>query len=93
MAHHYLCKGGDLAEGCARGFDPCGEGVDTIFVVCKDRRLHAYRDACPHYGDTPMAWRKDAYLDGGATRIVCSAHGAQFAIAAPDDIYAVMEET
>ena len=115
MAHHYLCKGSDLAEGCARGFDPRGEGVDTVFVVRKDGRLHAYRDACPHYGDTPMAWRKDAYLDGAATRIVCSAHGAQFAIdtgictlgpclgqaltpvplaiAAPDDVYAVLEQT
>jgi hypothetical protein len=37
MAHHDLCKGGGVAEGCA--------------------------------------------------------HGAQFAIAAPDDIYAVLEET
>jgi len=81
MAHHYLCKGRDLAEGCARGFDPRGEGNDTIFVVRKDGRLHAYRDACPHYGDTPMAWRKDAYLNGDATRIVCHAHGAQFDIA------------
>ncbi len=28
-----------------------------------------------------MAWRKDAYLNGDGTRIVCHAHGAQFEIA------------
>ena len=28
-----------------------------------------------------MAWRKDAYLNGDCSRIVCSAHGAQFDIA------------
>ncbi len=27
-----------------------------------------------------MAWRKDAYLNGDGTRIVCHAHGAQFDI-------------
>jgi nitrite reductase/ring-hydroxylating ferredoxin subunit len=27
-----------------------------------------------------MAWRKDAYLNGDRSRIVCSAHGAQFDI-------------
>jgi len=80
MAHFYLCKADELPEGAARGFDPRGEGCDTIFVVRKEGRLHAYRDACPHYGDTPMAWRKDAYLDGAGSRIVCSAHGAQFRI-------------
>lgn len=27
-----------------------------------------------------MAWRKDAYLNGDKSRIVCHAHGAQFEI-------------
>lgn len=76
----YLCRADAIGEGRARGFDPRGAGFDTMFVVHKDGRLHAWRDACPHYGDTPMAWRKDAYLDSAGTRIVCSAHGAQFII-------------
>lgn len=28
-----------------------------------------------------MAWRRDAYLNREATRIVCSGHGAEFDIA------------
>lgn len=39
----------------------------------------ASADARPHQG-TPMAWRKDAYLDAAGERIVCAAHGAQFEI-------------
>jgi nitrite reductase/ring-hydroxylating ferredoxin subunit len=71
----------DLADPGARGFDPFGAGHDTLFVVRRGAGVRAYRDACPHFGDTPMAWRKDAYLSGDGTRIVCSAHGAQFDIA------------
>ena len=37
-------------------------------------------DACPHYGDTPMAWRTDAYLNAARDRIVCASHGAEFEI-------------
>jgi nitrite reductase/ring-hydroxylating ferredoxin subunit len=66
----------DVPEGGARGYVEAG-----IFVVRKAGVLHAYRDACPHYGDTLLAWRRDAYLDAAGDRIVCSAHGAQFEIA------------
>jgi nitrite reductase/ring-hydroxylating ferredoxin subunit len=71
----------DLPDPGARGFDPARAGHDTVFVVRRGAELRAYRDACPHFGDTPMAWRKDAYLNGDGTRIVCHAHGAQFEIA------------
>jgi nitrite reductase/ring-hydroxylating ferredoxin subunit len=81
MASYYLCRVDEVPEGEARGFDPRREGADSMFVVRKEGRLHAWRDACPHYGNTSMAWRKDAYLDAAGERIVCSAHGAQFAIA------------
>jgi nitrite reductase/ring-hydroxylating ferredoxin subunit len=75
-----LCHRSELAEGSARGFDPQKRGRDTMFVVRRDG-LHAYRNACPHWGGTSLPWRKDAFLNGDATRIVCSAHGAQFDIA------------
>jgi nitrite reductase/ring-hydroxylating ferredoxin subunit len=75
-----LCHASELAEGAARGFDPHASGRDTMFVV-RRRGLHAYRNACPHWESTPLPWRKDAYLNADATRIVCSAHGAQFDIA------------
>ncbi|HVW53866.1 MAG TPA: Rieske (2Fe-2S) protein [Trinickia sp.] len=71
----------DLADPGALGCDPDCAGHDTLFVVRRGESLRAYRDACPHFGDTPMAWRKDAYLNGDGTRIVCHAHGAQFDIA------------
>jgi nitrite reductase/ring-hydroxylating ferredoxin subunit len=75
-----LCEAGELAEGAARGFDPAGIGRDTMFVV-RRRGLHAWRNACPHWGGTSMAWRKDAFLNHDASRIVCAAHGAEFDIA------------
>lgn len=78
MARVFLCAKHELAEGTARGFDPLGAGHDSMFVVRSSGRLYGWRDACPHYRDTPMAWRKDAYLNADASRIVCSAHGALF---------------
>ena len=74
-----LCDAGELAEGTSRGFDPTGTGRDTMFVVRRGG-LHAWRNACPHWGGTSMAWRKDAFLNREGTRIVCAAHGAQFEI-------------
>ena len=76
-----LCRVEDLPEGTARGFDPTRSGRDTMFVVRHGGAVVAYLDACPHYGSTPMAWRKDAYLKADGTKIVCSAHGAEFEIA------------
>jgi nitrite reductase/ring-hydroxylating ferredoxin subunit len=77
----------DLPDPGARGFDPEGLGRDTLFVVRSGALIHAWRDACPHFGDTPMAWRKDAYLNGDGTRIVCHAHGAQFDIASGECLF------
>lgn len=74
-----LCHLDDLPDGASRGFDPRGTGRDTLFVVRRGTALRAYLNACPHHG-TPMAWRKDAYLDAAGERIVCFAHGAQFEI-------------
>lgn len=75
-----LCGAGELAEGTARGFDPGGTGRDTMFIVRRGG-LHGWRNACPHWGGTSMAWRKDAFLNREGTRIVCAAHGAHFEIA------------
>lgn len=74
-----LCHWRDLPDGASRGFDPTGRGQDTVLVVRQGGRLYAYADACPHHG-TPMAWRKDHYLNAAEDRIVCAAHGAQFDI-------------
>ena len=75
-----LCRFDELAEGKARGFGPFDGAREKIFVVRKGERLYAYWDACPHYGDTPMAWRTDEYLNAAGNRIVCASHGSEFEI-------------
>ena len=75
-----LCRLEELVQGRSRGFDPQSVGRDTMFVVRTPHGLHGWRNACPHINGAPMAWRKDAYLNAAADRIVCFAHGAQFDI-------------
>ena len=76
-----LVRFDELDDPGSRGFDPARQGRDSLLLVRRGGEVFAYLDACPHYGDTPMAWRKDAYLNSDGTRIVCHAHGAQFDIA------------
>ncbi|UTW03300.1 Rieske (2Fe-2S) protein [Amphritea atlantica] len=75
-----LCTMDELPERGARGFDPGQQGRDTVFVVRREGSVYAYRDICPHLGNTTLPWRKDAYLDGKGETIVCAAHGAHFEI-------------
>ena len=75
-----LCALDELLDGTSRGFDPTAAGRDTVFLVRRGKVLRAYRNACPHVEGAPMAWRKDAYLNGDGSRIVCHGHGAQFDI-------------
>jgi len=76
-----LCALAELADGASRGFDPLGEGRDTMFVVRRGDRVFGWRNACPHYDFARMAWRKDAFLDAEGRFIRCAAHGALFGIA------------
>ena len=75
-----LCRLDDLGDGEARGFGPFADTRAKIVVVRRGERIFGYWDACPHYGDTPMAWRTDAYLNAAGDRIVCASHGAEFEI-------------
>jgi len=81
-----LCRFSDLVDGASRGFDPLGEGRDTMFVTRQGDRLYGYRNNCPHFNNARMAWRKDAYLNADGSKIMCSAHGALFQIASGDCI-------
>ncbi|MCB1357270.1 MAG: Rieske 2Fe-2S domain-containing protein [Maritimibacter sp.] len=76
-----LCRFEELVDGASRGFDPLGEGRDTMFVVRRGPRVFGWRNLCPHYDHARMAWKKDEYLTGDRKRIICGAHGAQFEIA------------
>lgn len=76
-----LCHRDEVPEGAARGFLPLPGASRNVIVVKRDGQLHGYMDSCPHYrGGTPMAWRRDAYLNGEGTHLACHAHGALFDI-------------
>ena len=75
-----LCHIDELPERRARGFDPFNRGQPCLFVIKKNSEIYAYRDLCPHYGDTPLPWKKDEYLDKAGDVIVCAGHGARFDI-------------
>ena len=77
MGEVTLGRAEDISDNEARGFAaPAGR----LFVVRRGGALHAWWDACPHYGDTPMAWRAGEYLNAARNRIVCASHGAEFDI-------------
>ncbi len=75
-----LCRVEDLRDGHSRGFDPLGEGRDTMFIVRQGDRLFGWRNSCPHYDHARMAWKKDEFLSADRAKIVCGAHGALFEI-------------
>lgn len=81
MPHLRLCHVEELPEGSARGFGTLNPGRDGMFLVKYKGVLHGYLNDCPHWPGSPMAWRRNAYLNHDATRIVCSGHGAEFDIA------------
>jgi nitrite reductase/ring-hydroxylating ferredoxin subunit len=72
-----LCHRDELDEGAARGFKLFGHARDTLFVIRRGATLLGYLNRCPHQGAS-LPWRTNAYLNATRTRIVCSAHGAQF---------------
>lgn len=71
----------DLPDGGLRGIDLVGREARLI-VLFWQGALRAYLDRCPHYDfQTGMAWKRDAYFDGGRRHLACHAHGAKFDIA------------
>lgn len=80
MSSVRLCHVSELSAGAARGFQLGNTRGDRLFLVKHLGRLYAYINDCPHWPGSPMAWRRDAYLNQEATRIVCSGHGAEFDI-------------
>jgi catechol 2,3-dioxygenase-like lactoylglutathione lyase family enzyme len=43
---------------------------------CAATALHAYRNVCPHWANTSMAWRKDAFLNATAAHRLRRPRGA-----------------
>jgi len=76
-----LCNLSELKDGNSYGFDPFGTGKDSVFLFLEGQNIRAYFDICPHYGETSLAWKKNAYLTADKSNIFCSAHGALFEVA------------
>lgn len=76
--HPPLCRADDVAEGKTLGCNVLGQRRKVI-VMRHRGALIGWLDACPHYaGGTPMAWKKNEYLNGAGTHLACHAHGALF---------------
>ncbi|MFN4101478.1 MAG: Rieske (2Fe-2S) protein, partial [Pararhodobacter sp.] len=74
-----LCLADEIGEGQARGFPVAPGSKRKVIVLRSGGELHGWLDSCPHYtGGTPMAYRKDAYMNADGSRIVCFSHNAEF---------------
>ena len=76
----FLCYFDDLPEGGSKGVHPNERGRDQILLVRQGSRVYGYLNACPHYGRTPLGWKKDEFLNKNQDRIMCAAHGALFRV-------------
>jgi nitrite reductase/ring-hydroxylating ferredoxin subunit len=74
-----LCLLAEIPDGAARGFDPDGEGEDTVFAVRRGDQVHVYRNSCPH-NLRPLEYMRHRFLSADGSEIVCYAHGAHFRI-------------
>lgn len=74
-----LCRLDELADPGSRGLVlPLADGADLAgFLVRRDDRVLAYRNACPHTG-APLEWRPHQFLDADGRLIQCALHGALF---------------
>ncbi len=59
---------------------PGKRGRDRVFLVRQGRRVYGYINNCPHYDKAPLGWKRDEFLNGTQTHIMCAAHGALFGI-------------
>lgn len=76
-----LCRLDEIPDPGARG--PFAVELDggraAVFVVRRGGEVFAYVDSCPHAG-APLEMEPDRFLDLTGTEILCSLHGARFAL-------------
>lgn len=69
---------GLLSDPGSRGFSiDCNGQFIQGFVVCRQQRLYAYLNSCPHTG-APLDWVDHQFLDLEKTHIQCAVHDARF---------------
>jgi nitrite reductase/ring-hydroxylating ferredoxin subunit len=74
----WLCDLGDIPEGGSKSLGD--DTTDSFFAVRQGNEVHVYQNRCPHAG-MPLNWMPDRFLTRDKSRIICTAHGAQFDIA------------
>ena len=76
-----LCRLQDLDATGAKGI-ALGRGMNNreIVVVRDGKDIRAYANACPHLG-MPLETVPDRFVDGEGRHLVCTTHGARFAVA------------
>lgn len=65
-------------RGC-RGFAAAAGGFTGLFAVRWDDTVWVYYNSCPHVG-LPLDAVPHRFLNADGSRIVCSAHGAEFRV-------------
>ena len=75
-----LCRLDEIADGAARGFGPAPGGFTGLFAIRRGAEVSVFVNSCPHLG-VPLDWAPDRFLTADGTQIVCSTHGALFALA------------
>ncbi len=76
-----LCAIDDIPDGASKGVLPGKRGRDRVFLVRQGQRVYGYINNCPHYDRAPLGWKRNEFLNGERTHIMCAAHGALFGIA------------
>lgn len=72
-----LCRVGDIPEGGATAVDALlRDGVDSVIVLRREGRLHAYLNVCPHAGRR-LDYAPGKFLMRDDT-LTCAVHGATF---------------
>ena len=75
-----LCHVQELADPGSRGFTVYRDDTPVdIFLVRRGDLVRGFVNHCPHRG-MPLEWQPDQFLDEAGERIVCTTHGALFAL-------------
>ncbi|MGB0747209.1 MAG: Rieske (2Fe-2S) protein [Magnetospiraceae bacterium] len=75
-----LCALADLEDPGSAAFEVKLDGKETrIMVIRKGDQVVAYENACPHTG-APLDTEAGRFLDYRKEFILCTLHGAMFAI-------------
>jgi len=76
-----VCHFDDLDDpGSREFFIGDGDWPFRGFVIRQDDQVHAYQNFCMHVGH-PLNWKPHEFLTEDGSQIICSSHGATYAIA------------